>query len=456
MNKLALLLSAAVLAPLFTGCKESQPIQPAKADSYVPPSQPNAILVNQLTRSNLGITYVEAEKRPVRRTFRLPGQFELRPDAFREYTATFPGHIQLFVKQYQTVKAGDLLFKLNSPEWRRLQHELGEALNAMRVTTGKIEVAEKNLAEVEAQAATLKNRVERLAKVNVKKAELDTELTASNSRLAVLEAEKALAVKEYEAASEHYKIMVHTASVLSGFSDEQLLKPILKNNQEVPFWRTIDQLAYTAKRDGLVSLVNATEGGWADAGQAIIQTVQPDAIRFRAEALQGDLLKFQTGQTARIVAPQGAGESLNEVMTGAIQVGFEGNAAQRTFPIFVTPEKLLPWANAGVAAFVEVFVEGSERPTLAIPRQCIVRDGLEDVFFRRNPKNKDEVLRMVADKGTDDGRWVEIKSGLRKGDEIVLHGAYELKLASAGGSAGGKEEPKGHFHADGTYHEGEH
>jgi cobalt-zinc-cadmium efflux system membrane fusion protein len=456
MNKFALILTAALVAPLFTGCKESKPSLPAKADTYVPPSQPNAILVNQLTRNNLGISFVEAEKRPVRRTFRLPGQFELRPDAFREYTATFPGHIQLMVTQYQNVKAGDVLFKLNSPDWRRFQHELGEALNTIRVTEGKIEVAEKNLLEVENQVTTLQARIDRLAAANVKKAELDTERTNLQSRLAVLKAEKNLTVKEFEAASEHYRIMIHTASELSGFNEDQLLKPVDLEGQKVPFWRTIDRLVYTAKRDGLVSQVNATEGGWAEVGNPIIQTVEPQAIRFRAEALQGDLLNFRTGQSARIVATQGAGKDMNAAMTGKIQVGFEGNAAQRTFPIFVTPEKLLPWANAGVAAFVEVFVEGNEKPTLAIPRQCIVRDGLEDVFFRRNPKNSDEVLRIVADKGTDDGRWVEIKSGLRKGDEIVLHGAYELKLASAGGVNGGKEEPKGHFHADGTYHEGEH
>ena len=59
--------------------------------------------------------------------------------------------------------------------------------------------------------------------------------------------------------------------------------------------------------------------------------------------------------------------------------------------------------------------------------------------------------RCAADLGVDDGRWVEVKSGLTDGDEVVLHGAYELVLASSGQAQKG-----GHFHADGTFHADDH
>ena len=84
---------------------------------------------------------------------------------------------------------------------------------------------------------------------------------------------------------------------------------------------------------------------------------------------------------------------------------------------------------------------------LAIPRSCIIRDGLRDVFFRRDPRDPDRVQRIEADLGTSDGRWVVVHSGVKEGDEIVLEGAYELKLASSASSTKG-----GHFHADGTFH----
>ncbi|MEY2712060.1 MAG: hypothetical protein RL005_282, partial [Planctomycetota bacterium] len=43
-----------------------------------------------------------------------------------------------------------------------------------------------------------------------------------------------------------------------------------------------------------------------------------------------------------------------------------------------------------------------------------------------------------------------VRSGVREGDEVVLEGAYQLMLATSGSAPRG-----GHFHADGTFHEGE-
>ena len=53
---------------------------------------------------------------------------------------------------------------------------------------------------------------------------------------------------------------------------------------------------------------------------------------------------------------------------------------------------------------------------------------------------------------TDVGlRIVIVLSGLRDGDEVVLDGGFQLMLATSGSVQQG-----GHFHADGTFHEGAH
>jgi len=86
--------------------------------------------------------------------------------------------------------------------------------------------------------------------------------------------------------------------------------------------------------------------------------------------------------------------------------------------------------------------------TLAIPRSCVMRDGLNDVFFLRDPDDPDRALRIEAVLGASDGRWISIGNEVHEGDEVVLDGAYELVLASSGGMPKG-----GHFHADGSFHE---
>ena len=107
--------------------------------------------------------------------------------------------------------------------------------------------------------------------------------------------------------------------------------------------------------------------------------------------------------------------------------------------------------KAGLAGFVAIETDAGARPELAIPRQAVLPDGLARVFFRRDPKDPDKVIRVDADLGLDDGRWVEVKSGLVDGDEVVVDGAYELVLASSGSAQKG-----GHFHADGTWHADDH
>src|SRR5688500_1197854 len=97
---------------------------------------------------------------------------------------------------------------------------------------------------------------------------------------------------------------------------------------------------------------------------------------------------------------------------------------------------------------MEIAAEESGGAELAIPTSAIVKDELVHVFYRRDPNNPDKVIRMEADLGVNDGKWVAVQSGVKAGDEVVLEGVYELKLAGGGRGAGGG----GHFHADGTWH----
>jgi multidrug efflux pump subunit AcrA (membrane-fusion protein) len=138
-------------------------------------------------------------------------------------------------------------------------------------------------------------------------------------------------------------------------------------------------------------------------------------------------------------------------MHGTLQLGLTGDTNDRTIDLYVTPEKLSSWARTGVTAQLEIITDSTAESELAIPLAAIQQDGLTPIIFRRNPKNKNEVIRMEADLGLNDGRWVAILSGLRDGDEVVLDGGFQLMLATSGSIQKG-----GHFHSDGTFHEGEH
>ena len=137
-------------------------------------------------------------------------------------------------------------------------------------------------------------------------------------------------------------------------------------------------------------------------------------------------------------------------MRGTLQLGLSGNANDRTIDLYVTPENLSSWARPGVTAQLEIVIDSTSTSELAIPLTAVQQDGLSQVIFRRDPNNPNEAIRIEADLGLNDGRWVAVLSGLRDGDEVVLDGGFQLMLATSGSIQKG-----GHFHSDGTYHEGE-
>jgi multidrug efflux pump subunit AcrA (membrane-fusion protein) len=204
-----------------------------------------------------------------------------------------------------------------------------------------------------------------------------------------------------------------------------------------------------AVADGVVESLGVTPGGLAEETGHVLTVVQPDQLRFRARGLQADLGRLRDGLAARIAPPQGGSIGLDDVMEGALQIGLTADADERTVDLIVVPASPAAWARAGVAAYLEVTLAGGEEE-LAIPLSAVARDGARPIIFRRDPADPDRAIRTEADLGISDGRWVVIKSGVKEGDEVVADGNYQLMLATSGTAARG-----GHFHPDGTFHEGE-
>jgi multidrug efflux pump subunit AcrA (membrane-fusion protein) len=179
-----------------------------------------------------------------------------------------------------------------------------------------------------------------------------------------------------------------------------------------------------------------------------LSTIEPERLRFRAMGLQSDLTRLRDGLPAKIVPPKGGSVQLQDAMETALKVGLVADPQERTVELIAVPSRLSAWARPGVSAHLEVAVAGGESE-LAIPLSSVIQDGLAKIIFRRDPKDADRVIRMDADLGVNDGRWVAIRSGVREGDEVVLDGVYQLMIASSG-----SVEKGGHFHSDGTFHAG--
>lgn len=472
----------ALLALVPLGCEKKSEDEPATKSGDAAPAPTNRVDINASVRQNLGITFAKVESRNVARTLRVPGSFELLPTAKREYRAASSGTVELLVQQYQTVTAGTPLYRIDSPRWREMQKELADAEAAVRLAQAGADSIEPLLAAHEnhhselqkavdlwtARVATLEQlqsaggaRGDEVAQAKASLASSRSELAETLEKEAELLARKAETAAQLDAATSRRAFLYEAAATLVGVSSSDLRSPS-PSDANTPRWRTINEIEVLAFTPGIVDSVLVVSGGVIDQQAHVLSTVQPDQVRFRAVGLQSDLLRLADGQQASVVPAQTTNEISGETslyFNGTLTLAPTADPVRRTLELVLTPPRVTDtpaaglatpaWARAGVAAFLEVVTSGSGGETLAIPLKCVTRDGTQSIIFRRDPADPNKAIRMEADLGLDDGRWVVIKSGVAEGNEIVLDGVYQLMVATSGSITKG-----GHFHPDGTFHEG--
>ncbi len=409
----------------------------------------NRIDIPATVRSNLGITFAKVERRHVGSTIRVPGSFELQPLARHEYRLTLPGAVQMEVDQYQQVELGDLLYRFRSPQWPELQHEIIVGEQDMESALAEIAVAQARIDETKRRASILRERLSSLSNAEIRNADLEAQASEMEASLPRLRAELRQSKTKLANAETTREHALHRASAATGIPENRLGAEIENDGKTVPTFRTIDWIEVRATEPGVVEMLGITDGAFAEAPTLVLSTVDPSRVRFRALALQADLVRLRSIPSASIVPPSSGGIPLNDGVEAKVTIGLEAHPEQRTVTLLATPSEERAWIRPGISAFLEVVTSTTGGPALAIPRAAIVRDGITHVFFRRDPQDPNKAIRVEADMGIDDGRWVVINSGLSLQDEVVLNGTFELKLVT---QQGGAMQKGGHFHADGTFH----
>ncbi len=422
---------------------------PASSASTQAAAPTNRIDIPPTVRRNLGITFARVEARQVAHTIRVPGAFELRPLARHEYRMALPGRVQLLVDQYDPVEPGDILFRFQSPAWPALLHEVIVGEQEIDTALAEIEVARAKIVEARRKLELVRARIAALAQADFKQADLESEAAELEVGLPRLDAELRLAETLLVNARRTRQHAMHRAATAAGLPQDQLEELVVIGGERVPAYQTIDWIDVRAVEHGVVEALAVTDGAFVEPPAAVLSTVDPTLLRFRALALQGDLPELMGAVRARIVPPQSPGFPIGDGVEAAMTIGLESHPTERTITLLATPEELAPWIRPGFSAFLEVVIESTAAPALAIPRSAIVQDGLTHVFFRRDPKDPNTAIRVEADMGVSDGRWVVLHSGVMRGDEVVLAGAYELKLATQRRTS---EQQGGHVHADGSSH----
>jgi hypothetical protein len=194
-----------------------------------------------------------------------------------------------------------------------------------------------------------------------------------------------------------------------------------------------------ASDDGMVESLIAQDGAWLETGAAAVQIVRTHDLRFKALVAATDALKLRNGMPAKV------GDNHGHVRIG---VGDDTGIV----PIYVLFDERVH-ALAGARSHAECVTDETERPHVAVPSRCIVSIGLQPTVFIRHAHDAECFIAVPVTPGVSGGGWTAVEGLPSAHSEVVSEGAYELKLAL---SSGGDGRSAGHFHADGTFHEGEH
>jgi multidrug efflux pump subunit AcrA (membrane-fusion protein) len=431
----------------MVGC-DRKPEAHAEGESHGSSAAPvtNRVAIPSSVRMNLGITFAKVETRNVSKTLRVPGRFELLPTARREYRTALAGRVELLVQQYERVEAGTPLYRVDSTAWRDLHEQIASTQAKVDSMTPLREAHRRHEKSLEDKVALWQERIKQLDELRAAGGGSASQFTEARATLNATQAELAdVMEKDAELGAQEKQSQAELRSLMS--RREVLIRAgNCGYKQDLPGG---EGFVVCAVASGVVEMMGITPGGLADENGHVLTVVQPEQIRFRARGMQADLGRLKDGLKARIAPPQGGSVPLQDAMTGVLQIGLTADADERTVDLVVRPEALSAWARAGVSAHLEITLEGGAEE-LAIPLSAVVRDGATPIIFRRDPANADQVIRMEADVGISDGRWTVIGSGVTEGDEVVVGGNYQLMLATSGNAAKG-----GHFHPDGTFHEGE-
>ena len=410
------------------------------------PVPTNRVDIPDAVRRNLGITFARVEPRNVERVLRVPGRFELLPTARREYRAPLDGTVELLVQPQQSVDAGTPLYRLRSAAWQRLVQDaaaartrvesmvpMKAALDAQELSQReRVKVWQDRLSQLERIREAGGGSAAQFAEARTQFSAAQAELASVSVRMAELESAHKFAEADL-AAREAQVRLIRDAAACGAAGDS-----------------TGADLVVCASMPGRVEHIAVTQGGRVDESAVVATTVDPDGVWFRARALQSDLGRLADGMRAAVAPPSGGSLESMPAIAGTLKVGATADADGRTIDLYLMPQGDAAWARSGVAAALEVTLEDAPEE-LAIPLSAVVRDGAKPVIFRRDPANPDRAIRLDADLGPSDGRWIAVLSGLREGDEVVVAGAYQLMLSMSGSSPKG-----GHFHADGTFHAEDH
>jgi cobalt-zinc-cadmium efflux system membrane fusion protein len=206
--------------------------------------------------------------------------------------------------------------------------------------------------------------------------------------------------------------------------------------------------APTDDADGAMSstfvLSSPVSGVVIERAAVVGQMLDPAAPAFRigdlatlwltVHAFERDAVRIEKGAAARLTFPALPGQNFSGTVS---VVGRHVERDSRTVPVRIVVRNAGSALRPGMSATAALPVGGSGDPILTVPVAAVQRVRSEWCVFLPKDASTFEIRRIG--RGRDLAGEVEVLSGLRAGERIVVDGAFLLKAQAERGDAGHDE-----------------
>ena len=180
-----------------------------------------------------------------------------------------------------------------------------------------------------------------------------------------------------------------------------------------------------APKGGTVMEKPVVEGMHFAAGDTLFKITDVSHLWVLAEISERDLSAVRPGQTAAISFRDDSGASFDGKV---LFVYPELDPATRTVKVRIALANEGNLLRIGQYADVRIDAPVSAAPALTIPATAVIDDGSKQIAFVAEPGGSFEPRRLML--GARSGDMVEVRSGLKEGEQVVTSGNFLIDAES--------------------------
>lgn len=239
-----------------------------------------------------------------------------------------------------------------------------------------------------------------------------------SEELAGLQQEYLLAVAQSEAFPDNERFRQIAAAARQKLLLYDVPAPVLDRIRQQQ--KTDPYLTYTAPVNGVVAVLEVAEGQYVSEGSAIMQLEDYDRLWVEADVYPAELDQVKVGEQVKVTVAGFEDAPVNmriDFIAPALQTGTQLAQVRGT-----VPNRGQRW-QPGMQADIYL-PAGNKDSVISLPTDAVIRDGKGAHVWLR--KGRDRFVPQMVKTGTENFDRVEIREGLRTGDNVVVTGAYLL------------------------------